>query len=589
MAYPSVQEVQPAEKHSITTLLWRFRLAAEERLYRLLPWREASLLDGILLGNERNIPLDMANAFRNTGTSHVIAISGFNIAIISALFVRLFSKLFPNRKQVFWVTVSAVSLYTLLVGAQPPVVRAAIMGTAGLLGSLIGRRQTGMNSLIFTAAVMAGITPAMLWDASFQLSFFATMGLVLLAEPLSNWFERLVEKHIPRLQHSIFSKAVSEYILFTLAAQLATLPVLAFHFHQFPLAGLLANPLILPVQPLVMILGGLMVIFSLAWFPLGQVFAWLSWPPTVYTIKIVSWLSDLGGQPVSLQAFSPLGIIAFYALIFMLVFRVKLPAVWQKTILPSTALLLAALLTISIWKPALTRLDNRLHIIIPEQGDGQAVLLLDGKGTSWLIAGGKASSSAMQDLTQWQTAPSSRLTGLVWTSDGIDRKSISSLVYRMPGTILTLDDVLATTNGTNLFSRSLDWGADWQGLDAPAHITLQNGADIFVAGACKDSCASLIRYGSFEMLIPSENDPASLAGWLDDLQAFPEVILLSVEETSASAWLNTPAPATVLFITPGYVTQDGSINLLSLAGSGWVDIASDGSQMWVSTQHQIGD
>lgn len=589
MAYPSVQNVQPAEKLSIITLIWRFRLAAEERLYRLLPWQEASLLDGILLGNERNIPVEMANAFRNTGTSHIIAISGFNIAIISALFVKLFSRLFPNRKMVFWVTVTAVTLYTLLVGAQPPVVRAAIMGTAGLLGSLIGRRQTGMNSLVFTAAVMAGITPAMLWDASFQLSFFATMGLVLLADPLSGWFERLVEKHTPRLQHSIFTKAVSEYILFTLAAQLATLPVLAFHFRQFPLVGLLANPLILPVQPLVMILGGLMLIFSLAWFPLGHVFAWLAYPPTAYTIAVVSWLSNLGGQPVALQAFSPLGLIAFYALILLLVYRIKLPPIWRKTVLPSTTLLLAFLLTISIWKPALTRLDDRLHIVIPEQGEGQAVLLLDGKGNSWLLAGGEESALAMQELTQWQVSPSSRLTGLIWAFSAIDRKSSSSIAYRLPGVILAPDGLLTTSNGADLFSRSLDWGADWQGFATPAHITLQNGAEVFISSACNGSCASLARYGSFELLAPAENDPAALAGWMNSLQASPEVILLPADGTAAEKWFSGPALPEILFISPGITQPVKERSLLGLEVSGWVDIATDGSQMWVSTQHPIED
>jgi len=589
MAYPFVKERQPAEKQSITSFLWKFRLAAEDKLYSLLPWKEASLLDGILLGNERNIPLDMANAFRNTGTSHIIAISGFNISIISALFVKLFSRLFPNRKLVFWVTMAAVLLYTLLVGAQPPVVRAAFMGTAGLLGSLIGRRQTGMNSLLFTAAVMVGITPAMLWDASFQLSFFATMGLVLLADPLSSWFERVVEKYNPRLQHSIFTNAVSEYILFTLAAQIAVLPVLAFHFHQYPLSGLLANPLILPVQPLVMILGGLMLIFSLIWFPLGQVFAWLVWPPTAYTISVVSWISDLGGQPVTLQAFSPLGMTAFYALILLLVFGAKLPAFWHKTILPSTALLLAILLTISIWKPALTRLDNRLHIIIPEQGDGHAILLLDGRGTSWLIAGGKESASAMQELTQWQTTPSSRLTGMVWTSGGIDRKSVTSIAYRLPGMILSPDVLLTTSNGSELFSRSLDWGAEWQDFAVPAHITIQNNTSIFIADACNDTCASLVRYNRFELLLPAGNDPASLAGWLDSLQASPEVILLPADEVEAKLWTDDFASSTIQYISPGIIPKDANTNLLSLGTSGWVDIATDGKLMWISTQCSTED
>ena len=589
MAYPVVQQVQPSEMPSITSLLWKVRLAAEERLYRLLPWREASLLDGILLGNERNIPADLANAFRNTGTSHIIAISGFNISIISALFVRLFSRLIPNRKQVFWVTVSVVTLYTLLVGAQPPVVRAAIMGAAGLLGSLIGRRQTGMNSLIFAAAVMAGITPAMLWDASFQLSFFATMGLVLLADPLSSWFECLVEKYVPRLQHSIFTRAVSEYILFTLAAQLAALPVLAFHFRQFPLAGLLANPLILPVQPLVMILGGLMLIFSLAWFPLGQVFAWLAWPPVIYTLKVVSWIADLGGQPVALQAFSPVGLIAFYALILLLVFRARMPSFWRMTVLPSTALLLAALLAVSVWKPALTRLDDRLHVIIPEQGDGQVVLLLDGKGSSWLLAGGKGSAAAMQELTQWQFSPSSKLTGLMWASESIDRKSVTGIAYRLPGVILSPYDLLIENNGADLFSRSLDWGAEWQDFDLPARITLQNSTDVFISSACKETCASLVRYGSFEILIPAENDPSAVASWLDGLGASPEVVLLPSKETVDNLWLKTPAPAAILYIAPDFMKQGHSMNMLSLADTGWVDLATDGSQLWVSTRRSAGD
>ena len=589
MAYPVVQQVQPANNPSITNLLWKVRLAAEERLYRLLPWREASLLDGILLGNERNIQADMANAFRNTGTSHIIAISGFNISIISALFVRLFSRLIANRKRVFWVTVSAVALYTILVGAQPPVVRAAIMGAAGLLGSLIGRRQTGMNSLVFTAAVMVGITPAMLWDASFQLSFCATMGLVLLADPLSNWFERLVEKYIPRLQHSIFTRSVSEYILFTLAAQLAALPVLAYHFRQFPLSGLAANPLILPVQPLVMILGGLMLIFSLAWFPLGQVFAWLAWPPVIYTIKVVTWISGLGSQPVALQAFNPLGLITFYALILLLVFRTRLPAFWRLTILPSTALLLAALLAVSVWKPALTRQDDRLHVIIPEQGAGQAVLLVDGKGTSWLLAGGKESSAAIQELTQWQQSVSSPLTGLIWTSESIDRKSVSGIAYRLPGNILSPYNLLTENNGADLFSRSLDWGAAWQGFDLPSRITLQNSAVVFISTACKQTCASLVRYGDLEVLIPAENDPPATASWLDGLGASPEIILLPGEETIDALWLNDNAPAAVLYISSSFIEHDDSSNVLSLVDYGWVDLATDGSQLWVSTRRLSGD
>ncbi len=90
MAYPKIIDIQPAEFSSLKGFLWKLRNTAEERLYRMLPNDEAALLDGILLGNERNIPTDLATAFRNTGTSHIIAISGFNITIISALIIKLF-------------------------------------------------------------------------------------------------------------------------------------------------------------------------------------------------------------------------------------------------------------------------------------------------------------------------------------------------------------------------------------------------------------------------------------------------------------------------------------------------------------------
>ncbi len=584
MAYPQVLEVQPAAQPSILGILWKIRIATEERLYRLLPFQEAALLDGILLGNERNIPAEMAQDFRNTGTSHIIAISGFNIAIISALFTKLFLRLFSNRKRAFWVTLSAITLYTILVGAQPPVVRAAIMGSVGLLGGLIGRRQVGMNSLVFTAAVMTAFTPALLGDASFQLSFCATMGLVLLADPLSTWFETIVEKFAPKLQHSIITKAVSEYLLFTLAAQLTTLPVLAFHFRQFPLVGLLANPLILPPQPLVMILGGIMLILSLLWFPLGQIFAWAAWPVTAYTIQVAAWLAKLGGQPIALQAFHPVSLVIFYLLIFLLVFRARVSVFWKKIILPSTTLLMGVLLVISIWKPALQRLDDRLHIIISAEGNAQTILLLDGNGTNWLIAGGKDSDVAIQELTQWQVTPSNHLKGVIWAAEDIDRKSAASISYYLPENILVPESFMAAKNGINLYNQSTEWSATWQNLTLPGGIKLPESVGVHISNHCDGGCAFLLTIDRFTLLVPGHNNLNAVVQWAQNFTTVPTVILFPEYDSQLMDALSEKSFTPSLVVVAKGIMPDEGSNWINQMESGWVDIATNGLQMWVQTQ-----
>jgi len=175
--------------------IYAYKAHALDTLYRLWPDPEASLLAGILLGDESGIPDDVDQAFRDTGTSHIIVISGFNITIIAAMLVALFSRIFGGGE--FGVRKAAVfallgiTVYTVLVGADAAVVRAAIMGGLALFATLLGRRQAGLNTLALVAAIMAAFNPQVLWNIGFQLSFAATLGLVLYADPLKEAFERL--------------------------------------------------------------------------------------------------------------------------------------------------------------------------------------------------------------------------------------------------------------------------------------------------------------------------------------------------------------------------------------------------------------
>jgi competence protein ComEC len=151
----------------------------------------------------------------------------------------------------------------------------------------------GLNSLAFIAAVMAVITPSVLWDVSFQLSFAATLGIMLYAGMFTRWFTHLAERYSSVTTANRLAGLVGAYFLLTLAAQLTTLPLMIYYFKRLSLTALIANPLILPAQPPLMVLGGLSVLIGMLLKPIGQLLAWAAWPFTAYTIRMVEWFSTV--------------------------------------------------------------------------------------------------------------------------------------------------------------------------------------------------------------------------------------------------------------------------------------------------------
>ena len=143
MRYAAAERVGVKQGNYLLAAIYALRERALEMVYRLFPDPEASLLAGILLGVESGIPADVKQAFQDTGTAHVIAISGFNISILGGLFALLFLRLLGNRRRFLAASLSllAIGFYTLLVGAGASVVRAAIMGVLGLFAVRLGRRQ----------------------------------------------------------------------------------------------------------------------------------------------------------------------------------------------------------------------------------------------------------------------------------------------------------------------------------------------------------------------------------------------------------------------------------------------------------------
>jgi competence protein ComEC len=397
-------------------LAWVYALKtrALATIYRIFPDPEASLLAGILLGVETGIPEPVQQAFQATGTSHIIAISGFNITILAGLFSTLFVKLLGKRRRFLsaGLSVTAIGLYTILVGAEAAVVRAALMGTLALFARQVGRQQDGLNSLALVAALMALANPNLLWDVGFQLSFMATLGLVLYATPLSEAFVRLASRRLSVNAAQHLAGPVGEYVLLTFAAQITTLPVIAYHFNRISLVAFLVNPLILPAQPPVMIVGGLALLVSLVLQPLGQLLAYLAWPFVVFTIRVVEFFAPFPGAMLELgQVALPL-ILLYYAMLFAWTFARPTLRTRLAGLKPGMALLGLSLVVVLVWRSVLATPDGRLHLEMLDVGSGDALLIHTPTGRYLLIDGGP-SARALSDALGRRLPLERRLDWLV--------------------------------------------------------------------------------------------------------------------------------------------------------------------------------
>jgi competence protein ComEC len=185
----SIRRLAPPPRLHPIVLLDRLRGHMVDRLYQALPYEEASLVAGVLLGADEGMPDHLQDAFRVTGTAHVLAVSGFNVTVVAAAAAAAFGALLGARRGAL-AAGAAVILYTLLCGAEASVVRAAIMACAALLALRLGRQPAALTSLAAAAILMSLVDPPVIYDVGFQLSFLATLGLILAGRPAQEAIRR---------------------------------------------------------------------------------------------------------------------------------------------------------------------------------------------------------------------------------------------------------------------------------------------------------------------------------------------------------------------------------------------------------------
>jgi competence protein ComEC len=219
--------------------LERLRRAGGDALAAVLPEPAAGLAAGIVIGLRDRVDRDLAADFTTAGVSHVVAISGWNIAIVAGAVMAASSRLHRRRRVL--LAVATISVYTVFAGATPSVVRAAVMAGVALLAREAGRPAIAAAALGWAATILLVSDPAMVLDPGFQLSVLGTAGLIAWADPLESRVRQLTRGRLPA--------PVAESLAISLAAQAATLPVVLATFGRFATVAPLVNLVVVPLIP----------------------------------------------------------------------------------------------------------------------------------------------------------------------------------------------------------------------------------------------------------------------------------------------------------------------------------------------------
>lgn len=408
---PIIELVEPDQGNPFWAAMLAFKARASAAINQILAEPYASLLKGILLGIETGIPKALYEQFNLTGTSHVIVISGSNISLIAGIFLLLGQRL-VGAKYAPPLAMVGIVIYTFLVGADAAVSRAAVMGLVWVLAIWVGRPGLAINSLFFSGLALSLLNPLILGDVGFQLSFLATLGLIVLVPPLERGLFGLVRRLLKTEQVGLAMALLNELLVVTLAAQIITGPLIVYHFGRFSLVSLLSNLLILPVQPPIMLVGGLAALAGMLWLPLGHLLGWLVYLPLAWTVWMVESTARLPFASLDLGTFPLWLLVLLYAALGAGVWWANRPGPEADDDRPHFALPAIGSLrtrlwlgsfgagTLLVWLAVWSQPDGRLHVAFLDVGQGDAILLTLPAGDQVLIDGGPAATTLNWRLGQ---------------------------------------------------------------------------------------------------------------------------------------------------------------------------------------------
>ncbi|HEY7269228.1 MAG TPA: ComEC/Rec2 family competence protein, partial [Dehalococcoidia bacterium] len=416
IAFPEVRRIDGGHGSGVTSAIIDVRDRLGDALSDALPEPEAALSRGMLLGQRASIPDGVTNDFNTAGISHLIAISGSNVTIVANLTIVCLAWIVGRRPAVV-AAMGFVVLFVLLVGATPSVLRAAVMGIAMLGAVLAGRPGSALTAVAVAGAAITAVEPLAALDVSFQLSFAATVGLIVLAPPLETRMTPALARALPDGAARFLSESVSV----TTAASIAVFPITAGAFHRVSLVAIPANIVAVPLFTATIALSAVTAAAGVLSGSVGSVAGRFAFVPlwllvheahAFATVPYASSRFDTGGFAGAVAFYLGLGAAAF-ALVRRPRVHIDLPRLRPGVLLLPAAMTLAA--AVFVWLPLLRPNGHDLTVDILDVGQGDSILITTPAGQRILVDGGPSGPKLLQDLSRELPSGTRRIDLMVLT------------------------------------------------------------------------------------------------------------------------------------------------------------------------------
>lgn len=331
--FPRVEKIGEEKVSRLRIILSKLKNSFEEKIDQALPEPHAAFLKGLLLGEKQSLPAELINDFKITGTTHVIALSGYNITIVGRFFIGLLSALSIPFFISFWLATLAIILFVVMTGASASVVRAAIMGILVLIARREGRLYSMTNALVLAGALMVWQNPRILrFDVSFQLSFLATVGLVYISPRIEKWWQKKFASPFSKIKPKEKSFNLRQTFIETISAQITVLPLLIYSFGQVSLISPVVNILVLAAVPYSMGLGFLTGMLGFISGILARVLGWGVWMLLEYKIRIIEIFAGLPYASLLLPSWMAWVILPVYGLVVWKIFKKEIQSKTDKVV-----------------------------------------------------------------------------------------------------------------------------------------------------------------------------------------------------------------------------------------------------------------
>lgn len=387
---------------------WMVQQRIARSQIRWLGSPEGPLVSSMVLGSKGvDLPYDVKDQFTRVGLAHALAASGFQTSLILGVVLTLTRRL-SGRLQFILGTVS-LAVFVGLTGLQPAVLRAALMGFGGLVALLLNRKVKPLGSLLVAATLLLIYNPLWIWDLGFQLSFLATMGLLVSVPPLTKKLDWL-------------PSAIAPLIAVPIAAYLWTLPL---QLREFGVLSPYSIPVNLATTALISILslGGMIsALAALIWEPAGSGLAWLLKYPTQLLLMIVDWFNQLPGNSYAVGTISAFTAISLYGFIGL----TWLQPWWRKRWWLALVLSLG-LVIIPVWQA-----QASIVKVTVLATSGQPAMVIQTGGQTALVNGGDASTANFSLLPFLQKEGVNEIHWAVSTETDAPAEAWSPILKRLP-------------------------------------------------------------------------------------------------------------------------------------------------------------